>query len=45
MLENFLIVCDSCVKKEAIQQLTSIFVDLSIILNFVSIYLIYKQSI
>ncbi|VVC32778.1 Hypothetical protein CINCED_3A020988 [Cinara cedri] len=34
MLFNFLINCDSCVKKEAIHQLTSIFLDLSIILNF-----------
>lgn len=38
MLVNFMVVCDDCVKKEAIQQLTSIYLDLSIILNFVSIY-------
>lgn len=33
-LVNFLNICDHCVKREVIQQLTSIFLDLSIILNF-----------
>jgi len=36
MLVNFLNICDHCVKREAIQQITSIFLDLSVILNFVS---------
>ncbi|XP_050440480.1 uncharacterized protein LOC126845696 [Adelges cooleyi] len=34
MLTNFLTNCDSCVKKEAIQQITSIYTDLATILNF-----------